>query len=340
MFFTITLFSSLSISALQSIITDTITNKGYIDKNYVSCNITGTENIDKKDLLNVIKKNPEIYIEKNNLSSGAYIGKAIYSSKVTKQKPNIISGRFFEQDDFKNNQPVAVVGKELFNSINDINGKKYFQYENINFEIIGVIGYENRSSLNDYSFYINLNGYINNSKNNIAMLDCTINNTDCLNELIKELKNKSSEVKYRLNDNENTNILDNLLINGNRILGLFSLIIIMIFINVFNITLQWIEGKTRAIGIKKALGAINFTVAKEIILEQQVIALVAFVTAMIAYIIIIKSNVLNIFNSEIYFLSTIITFLFSIIVALIVSLLAICKSNKIPPTIMMRGGKK
>lgn len=339
-FFAITLFTSLSISTFQSIITDTITNKGYIDENYIACNITGTENIASKELLDVLKNNSEIYLEKNNLNAGAYTGKAIYSNQSINNSPNIIEGRYFDEEDFKNNKPVAIVGKELFNSINTSSNKKYFQYENIKFEIIGVSGYKNRSSLGDYSFYINLNGYISESKSNISLLDCIINSNKSLNNLISLLKNKSDKVEYKIDKKMDNNIVDSILVNGNKVLGLFSLVIIMIFINVFNITLQWVEEKKRSIGIKKALGATNFTVAKEIILEQQLIALISFPIAMIVYILIIKSNVLKIFNSQIYFLSTIISFVFSILVAFIVSLLAIKKSNKIPPSIIMRGGKQ
>lgn len=342
-FLTITIFSALSISTFQSILTDNITNGNYKSESAKSFNLIGVDKISKEDFIKSVESTPNIYIEKNSLNPGAYSGKAIYFTEAQKVIPNMISGKYFTRDNITSNEPVAIVGKDVAKDAKEKNGEKYFEYENVEYKIIGVMGYENRSSVCDLQFIINLNSYIKNTPISLSESNYLIDSVDAnetFNIFIEKLKNIDSEINYELLPiNGSKTLMNSILSEGLNIFALFAVMIFLIFINVFNITLQWIERKKKAIGIKKALGGTNFKISCEIIGEYQILALGSFLLGTFLYIAIIKLKVISIFNADIYLVSTLLTFIFSSLIALIVSILAIIKALKIPPSIIMKGGR-
>jgi putative ABC transport system permease protein len=267
-FFTITLFSSLSISTFQSILTDSITSGNYINNTATSCNLLDVNKISKEEFLQCIKSTPNIYIEKNNLQPGAFLGKAIYFKKNPMVIPSMISGDYFTETNFTSSEPAAIVGKDVLKTAKKINGNKYFAYENVQYKIIGVMGYENRSSLCDLEFIINLNAYIQNTPSSLStsnyLIDSNVNAKETFNTFITNLKNINPDINYKNISNKGSKtLIDTFISQGLNTLIIFSVMLFLIFINVFNITLQWIERKKKTIGIKKALGGTNFRISLE-----------------------------------------------------------------------------
>lgn len=343
-FLTITFFSSLGISTFQSFLTDRITNGNYSSNTETRFNLVGIQNLSKEELIKCIKLTRDIYIEKNKLEPGSYLGKAIYFNEKQKDIPHMVSGEYFKEENFISDEPVAVVGKDVLKySAIEKNGERYFEYENIQYKIIGVMGYENRSSISDLEFIINLNAYVLNPNSVISESNYLIDSKSDINifeSFIKGINNLGLEINYEIMPNDNNKLDFNYFLeNSSYIIIIFILMIFLVFINVFNITLQWIERKKKQIGIKKALGGTNAKIAFEIILEYQFLALISFVLGIVLYIVVIKSKVISIFNADIYLIATLMTYIFSSIIALMVSLLAIIKSLKIAPSIIMRGGK-
>ena len=343
-FINITIFSALSVSTFQSAIKDSITNGENISDTSIVYKLSGIDKISPNQILNTIYLSDSIYIEKTDLNPGALWGKAIYFKMEPKVKPNIISGRFFKGADCISDKPLAIVGKDIFEDSQSINGEKYFEYENVKYKIIGVMGYKNRRSLCDSQFILNLNAYIKNTKSFAStsnyVVDYLNNKKENNYNFIDELKKINKTISYEnISINKRKLFLNNFISEGINSSMIFIVTIFLIFINIFNVTLQWIEAKKKNIGIKKALGGNNFKISLEIIKEYQVIALISYLIGIVFYIIIVKLRLISVFNADIYLLSTLITFGFSSFVALITSIFAIIKALKIPPSVIMKGGK-
>lgn len=340
-FINITIFTSLSISTFQSILKDSITNGENISKTSVNCNLTYENLMSKEDFLKVIYSSDDIYFEKIGLNPGAFSGKAIYFNSDKKVKPNMISGKYFDNKDCVSEDPLAIVGKDVLKTTKEIDGQRYFEYENVKYKVIGVMGYENRKSLCDLSFIVNLNGYIKNTKSFTAqgnyLIDSLNDKKETPNIFIDKLKKIDKNINVK-NLDSNVGLLSNFIHEGINVSIIFIVVIFLIFINVFNITLQWIDSKKKSIGIKKALGGTNFKISLEIITEYQLLALISYIIGTLLYMAIIKLRLISIFNADLYLLSSFITFIFSSVIAFLTSLFAIIRALKVSPCIIMKGG--
>ncbi|MDR6226667.1 ABC transporter permease [Desmospora profundinema] len=80
-----------------------------------------------------------------------YNARGIYYHKNT-YKPPMISGRFFEEADFYQEKRLAVIGKNVEKSEDNYieqNGKKYYVFKGVYFEIIGTMGASYSSKIDD-----------------------------------------------------------------------------------------------------------------------------------------------------------------------------------------------
>lgn len=70
----------------------------------------------------------------------------------------IIQGRFFNESDFLNNEKKAVIGIDLLNNTFQYNSNRYIKIKEQNYKIIGIMGYEEKTMLDNYIF-VNLDSY-------------------------------------------------------------------------------------------------------------------------------------------------------------------------------------
>jgi putative ABC transport system permease protein len=343
-FFIATIFISLSISTIESVIKDDNTQNGYVGRNAKFINIKSFGKIDNKKLLNIIRNMNDFTVFKNNLSSGPFTGKAILTDEINDNGQIVKDGRFFTSDDFKSNEGVAVVGEDAYKKTYKKNGITYFPYENSEYRVIGILGFKNRQSVYDSQFYINLNCLIMNSPldfigNNI-ILDSK-NNADLkFNEFINKLKNDSNAIEYNFGEDKRIkNPLLNYIKDSYIFIGLVIAIVVCLVLNTFSVTLHWIDSRKKEIGIRKALGGTNFKIASLILVEYQTVSLLAFVAGLIVYIVVIKTNILKLFNGDIYLNTAIITFLLLSLIGLITSIVPIRKSMRIQPSEVMKGAR-
>ena len=331
-FMTISFFGSLGFSIIQSLTLDDVINEICLDKDQIEFNINNCEKITNAEFMNTIKNIDNIYIEKNGFMSSTYKGKAIFFNKSILNIPNMINGKFFNIKDFEKNKPKAIVGKSVYDNISIKIGKtRYIKYDNSLYEIIGVMGYEDKNSILDNQFFINLNSYVMKSNNLIYTKKLKTNN---YKKIVKEFTNKYDDIEFE----EVNNIQDNSN-NYSQVYLIMILIISVIFMNVVNVTLQWIESRKKEIGIKKALGGTNFRIALEILFENQVIASISYFVGCLIYLVIIKSKFIPILGNAIYVMGLFKAFIFSSFIALIVSMISIINILKVKPSIIMKGGK-
>ncbi|MDU1313168.1 MAG: hypothetical protein E6940_03805 [Clostridium septicum] len=76
-FFIVSLFISLLFNIIENSYNYIKENNELLSNNAMELEISNA-NIDYKDLLNILNKTPEVYLEKNDLNLDAYYGKMIY----------------------------------------------------------------------------------------------------------------------------------------------------------------------------------------------------------------------------------------------------------------------
>lgn len=156
--------------------------------NYVDLQITSE--IDKNNFIEIINDTDDIYIQQMGIKNKEYCGSAIFFNKKLEIEPHMIKGRFFNDKDFKNNEALVVIGKNLIDDVDSINNEKIIYIDNIKYKVIGIMGGEG-SYLNN-TFFVNLNFYNNISKKNTESyfrVDSLISEVDS-KDLAKTISNK------------------------------------------------------------------------------------------------------------------------------------------------------
>lgn len=282
------------------------------------------ENNYDKELLRLISKYENISIQKDNLNINAYKGKAIYLKDYNHNIP-ILDGSFFNQDDFADSKNRIVIGKKLLDRVILRENKRYIKFNGIEYEVIGVMGYENRDSILDKSFYLNLNGYLKQKNNNVKETLIISGNDSNTTLLIKDIKEEFTETT--LYKNNNLFFRD---LMENKITSLFRTILasLCLITCLLIITSNYIYSKKLEIGIRKLYGSSNIKIYIKFIYEYIKILLGGFFISIIINLCIYKMNVFEYRASEkIHILTFIITFLIVIGFGVISSYAFIKKIN-------------
>lgn len=235
---------------------------------------------------------------------------------------SLINGTFFEKDDFFKKDFKAVVGTNILYSDNcflDKKGKKYFKFNNNNYEVIGVIS-SDISDMLDNTVFVNLDSF----------------NIQCLNKFIIDSTDKQliadtiNNIKQEYDIDiikENDNFIERYIFNDVDENILTVLITIFISILVITLSMFTLRYYNEEIKVKRIIG-ISF---KRILFDlfKYIVFLTVINTSFFATIyIIIYYNVLKNIHLNFYFFHLII---FSCIVFIIIYLiiyLYIIVSNK------------
>lgn len=263
-----------------------------------------------------------------------YNGNALYINNKSIDIP-VIKGRFLTSDDVKQNKRYIVIGKNIKKALAiDTN---YININGSNFEIIGILGYNNRSSYLDDQFYICFTGlYDKNLKlrnlGNSFIVDSNKSTIDNLKSSTANLFSKTELVHQTLTENTQD--------SSSRITSaaMVTLVIICMLINVINSSLYYVENKKKEFAIRKLLGGTNKQIAIKILFEYEIIATLSFIVAQIIYIAIVKSEKFHSFIGDRLFLKvSILSFLVIVLISALLSLISIRKSLKLQPAEILRG---
>ena len=167
-------------------------------------------------------------------------------------KPELQSGRFFEEEDFLGDTKYAVIGASYLEDIEEQEGKKYIEIEEENYEVIGVLKAKADTKLGQMIF-INWNAAIKQyGISGDYLLDGA--SEEYVEETIEVLESKmySDEIYYQEKLMEDTSVV--------RIFGLETLdaIYLIMFINfiicgIF-ITMYWLQKQKKHIEVYGLLG--------------------------------------------------------------------------------------
>ena len=103
--------------------------------------------------------------------------------------PPLLSGRFFCEEECLSDNPIAVVGKGYEEELINVNEKKYIEYKNRLYEVIGIVGLSGESSLDDIIF-VNLGSLSPEEQlEGMYYIDCS-NNNESVYEVMQQRSNE------------------------------------------------------------------------------------------------------------------------------------------------------
>lgn len=276
--------------------------------------------------------NTALYIDEINLD--ICFGEAIYFNNYKFNIP-LINGRFISENDLKDNRTKnIVIGKNLRQYIIRIDNQDCIKIDDIYYKVIGVMGYNDRTSYLDSTFFINLNGYMNNKiiQKNIKFKITT----PYLNNVISDLKSNAKNVSYA--ESSDKGLVENVLINGKSMLLITGIMVLIFILNIINIISYYIKSKIKEIGIRRNYGAGNFNIFLNVLCDYFEVITYAVILSSVIYILIIKSNLSSsLFGYDVFLLPILISYSISIIIGCFISMIVVRKSNKYPINNLIKG---
>ncbi|WP_252249417.1 ABC transporter permease [Clostridium sp. VAP23] len=293
-----------------------------------------------KELINVLSKDVDVNLINTNMSS--YFGQAqgIYLNSNLQTTPQIKEGRFFNVDDFKdNNSKLAVVGVSKASNIKIKDNKKIINFNGSDYEVIGIMGDEKLSKEVNNKIIFNLNSLINVDSTEINSSDWFLSSTKDLSSSMDNLQNNLKDFKFIYSkaqeiSNPVLSVLDNQAVRIYYLTTIFA----SVFVNIFIIIFFWFDGFKKEIGVRKSFGANNQSIYLyifKLFLINNVIATI------IASSILIYLEKLEFMHAEYYFhtINLISIFVFILIFSIFILFILIKRINNIKPNFILRGIK-
>ena len=275
-FFVITIVSIFFLSYISESYKLHVLSQGFYSGNtkYFKCNISE----EAYDSLFTQLNNAIFYAE---LDINYDIRGILFSGKV--EQPDMISGRFLEESDFRQGRKTAVIGQNYKQDLIMKNGRQYVIFGDELFEVVGVMGYSQRSKIDDACFLSLSYEMLENNEQIIFALDSKNQNTvdqtmqlmQAANNQIKRIDRESKDIGRFFKD-EN--------------ISMFLYITFVLFFMTTNIfiSLYWIDKRRKEIAIVRLVGFNNQIVFKRIIGRFYAIATISFLFGIALGIFLIK----------------------------------------------------
>lgn len=166
-------------------------------------------------------------------------------------------GRFFRKSDFKENKYCAVIGKNKEKETYTKGKKTYIMVNGIELEVLGVIGYECDTVLDEYIY---INGFIQDRffEDSMYLVDfLKVDDSDSIMEQFMERLHEKGIDGERLSSGQNffNSIIPRLLYSRWFIILLVCDVLCLILLS-----MEWIQSKKQEIGIRKLLGATKWDI--------------------------------------------------------------------------------
>ncbi len=247
----------------------------------------------------------------NDLVEGLYI----QNDMIT---PPILAGRFFTIEEMRSDKNIIVVGSSFVDDIYLKNDISYINIDNIEFEVIGVMGIDTSSAL-DLNLWIPLKKAMliadltyasyTIDANSHADVSTVLSVIDPIFETDKDFIKRSEEVRT-------TSQLTSMILEGNtqmdNITKVYLITIINVVIVVLFSALHWVDRKRKTIEVSNVLGFTNVSIFISLLLEYIKIAFSASFLIFVIFLIFsplfftYRLEIMNM-NTIFYILSIILT---------------------------------
>lgn len=230
-----------------------------------------SENTDINTFSNIAKNTGTFAVFADYETEEDTVIRAIYFNDKYVNLP-MKEGRFFKSSDFTKDTYTAVIGKDLEHKVYKENNKKYIDINENIYEVIGILGYENKTLFDRYIF---INGITMSSIFNSKIYTLDIHKADNCEAFVNNIMENfnSNGINCELltrTDNFSNKFLPQLLYSR-----LFISILIINSICLLLISMQWINNQKRNYCIKRLLGASNLKVFLSLFKKYILIILVS-----------------------------------------------------------------
>ena len=161
------------------------------------------------------------------------------------------SGRFFQPADFKSGKALAVVGKRKKGQIYQKNNIQYIEVNGREYEVLGVIGYEEKTVI-DEDVYVSLLSEPDH-KSGMYLLDYRYDSDGekLTKQCIKILEQEKIHAEQAtMSEKFSTSVISNVL-TGRWFIGLLFCCLIGLLL----VSIQWVNAQKTEVAIRRLLGA-------------------------------------------------------------------------------------
>ncbi|MBN1069562.1 ABC transporter permease [Clostridium botulinum] len=310
------ILSIISILLFVIIITGNI-NKAYdsileFDNQFTNnaIGISFDDKLENREILNrisIIEQNKNIIVRFTcNVFDydSNYIGdsncEGIYFSEDFNNSYNLISGRFFNKNDFEENNNLVVIGKDMLKYTKIEGEKSYLLNGESKFEVIGVVGKEGISTMYDDKIIFNLKYIFNNkyfATKDLWSVDSTTLSKQQLIDIVKKVDQsitiKGTVIEKRPNPlGDAINQSKELII---AVLGIIFCAIFTLFISLYN----WLDFIKLEIGIRQCNGATRSNIMIIILRRYLIYSCISFITSLLIYYLLHITNFGGLFDYKI-----------------------------------------
>lgn len=343
----ILIFSCLILSTIQDYTEFVKQQKKLDEQNNINFDFAlELDDKEREDILNklfsdrrisLMIQGAQIRFEPGTFPVGMYLNDDNYSMPM-------LEGRFFNQEDFHNNDKEVVIGKEVLTSgvVSIKNGEKYIKRGVEEYKVIGVVGNEKKRTYYDYHLFFKINNFsIDTIKNSTFIITSDFISIEEMNQILKDMNiDKGKELFININATEKN---DGTQDEFSRAIGIGGLYLIFYVSALFCAALtyilslvNYINGIKNEIVLRKIHGATRYDLFKEMTGRYILISIIALFLAIISSYIINKFSIFN--GSYINFKSIGSITLFNIIVfiGIVFVLISQIYINKVQPVEILK----
>lgn len=328
------LFSLCGIAAVNSI----------IPKKAFDC-LSDSYVITYNDSENVPKTVEEYYknITKNQISYIAGVkwdsirSEAVYYNDDKLFDINLVSGRLFTKEDFDMQRNCLLVRKDVKNQCIKKNGTLFYRYKDTEYEVIGVYEDKMYRSVTSVKYIFNMKAkaLADNNKWNFGFFDAGQRSEECINKSLEYTVFGSNAMKSE-------NVIGS---NVKFMILLYIAVALLVFLNVFSATVNWMRGKNKELAVRSLVGAsptrlytwifVNYLmhVSLSCILGMLLVKLFL----VIINIIDVSPSLVMMFGNHFYLSGIVVAFLAVILIGSIVILYYILKRRRKEHIVLIRG---
>lgn len=181
-------------------------------------------------------------------------------------------GHFFTKAELKSGKNMAVIGKNLESSIKEQNGNKYIKLNGNYFRVIGIIGYDSDTIIDDY-IYISVGQADGITDGNLCTLDIWGKDTGADEQFAENLSENGVLAEQRAGTAAYSESVFVDILYGRWFIAIFVCDLLCIAV----ISVQWIKRQQREICIRRLVGAKNLQVLGHILAKYILYTVVSMV---------------------------------------------------------------
>ena len=186
-------------------------------------------------------------------------------------------GRFFRASDLKDKNNAAVVGKNKKNDIYRKNGNSYIMVQGVECSVLGIIGYEKDTLLDNYIFVNYFSDIEKNGHMYIVDYFDKVDASAMTEECLEVLQAEGFEGEILSIGESYSNSIMPQVYSARWFIGLLA----CCFLNLLLITEQWLNGQRREVSILRLVGDSLNNIVKRIMVKYSVLYLASVVAGLL-----------------------------------------------------------